>query len=92
MATNREPMEVCIDGSCQTVQNYATSTLWKQPWVKAELSAGVHDVIIRNTIGGTIGFDAAKTIGLSHTWHYKYDGLSRLREACSQWNDTTRRR
>jgi hypothetical protein len=62
MNTNRGPMEVCIDGACQTVQNYNATLLWAQPVSFTGLGAGVHSVTISNTSTAYIDLDAVEVL------------------------------
>ncbi|NLF74479.1 MAG: S8 family serine peptidase, partial [Chloroflexi bacterium] len=57
---NRGSMQVCIDGTCQTVNNYSTTTFWKQPVVFDDLGSGVHDVEIRNQSAAYMDLDVVE--------------------------------
>lgn len=54
------PMEVCIDGTCETVENYSASQLWQQPWTESGLTTGSHAVTIRNLSASIIFLDAIR--------------------------------
>jgi hypothetical protein len=60
MNSNRGPMEVCVDASCQTVQNWSASLAWAQPWVLDGLSAATHAVTIRNASTAFVDLDAIR--------------------------------
>ena len=58
-AFNRGPMQVCIDGACQTVQNYTDAVMWQQG-VSFTVAAGTHTVEIRNSSASFIDIDAIR--------------------------------
>ena len=62
LAFNRGPMEVCIDGICQTVDNYDVGVLYTQPVIFPGLGPGIHAVTIRNTSAAYIDLDAVAVV------------------------------
>ncbi len=62
-ANTRGNMEVCIDGACQTVNNYSATLLWNQPISFGGLAAGVHSAIIRNASSAYLDVDAIQVAG-----------------------------
>ncbi len=62
-ANTRGNMEVCIDGACQTVNNYSATLLWNQPISFGGLAAGVHSAAIRNASSAYLDVDAVQVLG-----------------------------
>ena len=56
IGTNRGMMEVCIDGVCQQVNNYAASTVWASPVSFNGYASAVHTVTIAANPKATGGF------------------------------------
>lgn len=52
MSDTRGNMEVCIDGQCQTVNNYSATLQWNQPITFGGLASGIHSATIRNAETG----------------------------------------
>jgi Calcineurin-like phosphoesterase len=57
-ASNRGPFEVCIDATCQTLNNTTTALQWNVPHTFDNLGAGAHTIIIRNLSSNYIDLDA----------------------------------
>lgn len=57
---NRGDMDVCVDGSCQTVSNYSAAVQWNQPYSISGLSAGEHAVVVSNASAAYIDLDAVE--------------------------------
>jgi hypothetical protein len=61
MNAARGPMEVCVDASCQTIQNYSASTQWAAPVViSGTLTTATHTVTVKNTSSSYIDLDAVR--------------------------------
>ncbi|MBN1286999.1 MAG: PKD domain-containing protein [Anaerolineae bacterium] len=58
---NRGPMEVCIDGNCQIIQNYG-SIQWQAPVTFSGLGSGIHYVTIRMADVQYIDLDAVEVL------------------------------
>jgi RHS repeat-associated protein len=57
-------MEVCIDGTCQTISDAAASTLYQKAATFTGLGAGPHVARVRNTGATTITFDKIEALDL----------------------------
>jgi hypothetical protein len=66
LSPNYGSMQVCIDGSCQTVSNYNASVMWQQP-VSFTVAAGTHSVEIRNPSTTYFDLDAIRVESSSPT-------------------------
>ncbi len=62
MNDQRGLMEVCIDGACQTVNNYSATQLWNQPVTFGEYAPGIHSVTIRNAESKYMDVDAVEVL------------------------------
>jgi hypothetical protein len=59
MSTSRGPMQVCIDGACQTVSNDSSTTQYTVP-IAFNVSVGTHSVLIRHMGQEYIDIDAVR--------------------------------
>jgi hypothetical protein len=61
LGSNRGPMQVCVDGACQTFDGSSASTLYQQPLVfNVSDPNAIHRVEIRNTSSSYIDLDAIR--------------------------------
>ena len=61
-AFNRGPFQVCIDNSCQNVNNYDAVVKWNMPVTISASGSGIHQVTISNTSSSYIDFDAVQVL------------------------------
>jgi V8-like Glu-specific endopeptidase len=59
-ASNRGPMQVCIDTPCYTLNNTTAALQWNVPHTFLNLGTGVHNVVIRNLSSNYIDLDAVR--------------------------------
>jgi M6 family metalloprotease-like protein len=63
LGSDRGTMEVCVDGSCQTVNNHAATLQWAQPVTfTGEGSYGLHEVEITNISTAIVDLDAVEVL------------------------------
>ncbi|MBI1281513.1 MAG: S8 family serine peptidase [Anaerolineaceae bacterium] len=64
LGSNRGPMEVCIDSSCQTINSFSTTGVWTSPTPTLDSgSVATRVVRIRNLSGSFIDLDAVAVLG-----------------------------
>jgi hypothetical protein len=85
LGPNRGVMEVCVDGSCQPVDNYSPVYLAQQ-WVTfAGLADGVHSVTIANTSGAYLDVDALEIIALTPLGAGSYEQAAPELDYAGNW-------
>ncbi|HEY6548190.1 MAG TPA: hypothetical protein VI589_09800, partial [Vicinamibacteria bacterium] len=60
---DREEVEVCIDGRCSVVNNYAPALLWVQPVLFTGLGPGPHQLVLRRLRGRYLDVDGLEVLG-----------------------------